>query len=88
MSVAALSRLDLNAAALARSWGVTLTPTVVLVPASPCHRRHCGGSVLSLSGGTACLLCARPFGRPDYADMERGLAREPGLPSLAKAALG
>lgn len=77
MSVAALSRLDLNAYALARSWGVTLAPTTILRPASPCGRRYCGGSVL----GSGCMLCARDGGRPDYADMERELARKPGLRS-------
>ena len=82
-----LDTLELRARANLRAWGVTLTPTVVLVPASPCGRRYCGGSVLSLSGGPACLLCARSFGRPDYADMERGLARQPGLRGLAKVVL-
>lgn len=84
MSVAALSRLDLNARALARSWGVSLTPTVVLKPTSPCSRRHCGGSVL----GSGCLLCARPGGRDTFADLERRLARQPGLAGLAKVVLG
>ena len=83
-----LDTLEIKARGSLRAWGVTLNPTVVLVPASPCQRQDCGGSVLSLSGGTACLLCARAFGRPDYADLERELARETGLAGLAKATLG
>lgn len=86
MSVTALSKLDLDAAALARSWGVSLTPTVILRPASPCGRRHCGGSVLMLTGTNSCLLCARPGGRDSIADLEREIERQPGLPGLAKAA--
>ncbi len=84
MSVAALSKLDLNAYALARSWGVDLTPTVTLKPVSPCGRSHCGGSVL----GSGCLLCARPGGRNNAADIERELERETGLVGLARAVLG
>ncbi len=85
MSVAALSKLDLDAAALARRWGADLTRTI-LRPASPCQRRHCRGSVVSISGGDACHLCARPGGRNSVADLER--ERRPGLSGLAKAALG
>ena len=83
MAVATITKLDLSAAALARSWGVTLTPTAVLVPASPCSRRHCGGSVLGLD----CMLCARPFGRNSAADMKRELERQSGLAGLAKVVL-
>lgn len=79
----ALTKLDLNAAALARRWGVTLTRSAVLVPASPCQRRWCGGSVL----GSDCMLCARPHGRDSAADLERELARQSGLTGLAKVAL-
>ncbi len=83
-----LDTLELKARAGLQAWGFDLTPTVILRPSNPCSRRACGGSVLQLGGGDACLLCARPHGRPDYADMERELAREPGLTELAKAALG
>ena len=69
MSVATLTQLDLKACVLARSWGVSLSPTVVLVPTPPCRRRHCGGSVL----GDGCMLCARPHGRDSAADLEREL---------------
>ena len=67
MSVAVLSRLDLSAYALAREWGVNLTPNTILRPASPCFRRHCGGSVL----GDGCMLCARAHGRDSAADLAR-----------------
>ncbi len=87
MPIAALSKLDLDAAALAQRWGVDLTRKTVLRPASPCQRRHCGGSVLAL-GGINCLLCARPHGRNNRADEERELARETGLAGLAKTVLG
>ena len=83
MSVAALTRLDLDAAALAKRWGLVTTSLTVLVPASPCSRRYCGGSVLGLD----CMLCARPGGRDSAADLEQELAREPGLTGLAKVAL-
>ena len=83
-----LDTLEIRARTNLRAWGFDLTPTVILRPASPCGRRFCGGSVLSLSGSAVCLLCARPFGRPDYADMERELARESGLAGLAKVVLG
>lgn len=86
MAVAALTQLDLKARTLAKSWGVDLTRKTVLRPASPCLRRHCGGSVLAL-GGVNCLLCARPFGRDSAADTERELARKTGLAGLAKAVL-
>ena len=84
MSGAALSTLDLNARALALSWGVDLTPNVILCPASPCQRRHCGGSVL----GADCMLCARAGRRNSAIDWEQELARETGLSGLAKVVLG
>ena len=74
MPVDALTQLDLSAA--------------VLRPAHPCQRRHCGGSVVSISGGDACHLCARPGGRDNAADRERELERKPGLRGLANVALG
>ena len=76
MPVAELTHLDLKARTLAKSWGLDLTRRTILRPASPCLRRHCGGSVLAL-GGINCLLCARPFGRDNAADMKRetGLAK-------------
>ncbi len=83
-----LDHLEIKARGSLRAWGVDLTPHMTLRPASPCQRQDCGGSVLSLSGGTACLLCSRPFGRPDHTDMERELARETGLRGLAVAVLG
>lgn len=83
-----LDTLEIKARASLRAWGFDLTQPVILRPASPCGRRYCGGSVLSLSGSAVCLLCARAGGRPDYADLERELTREPGLVSLAEAALG
>ena len=83
MAATTTTQLDLKARTLAKSWGVDLTHRTVLRPASPCQRRHCGGSVLAL-GGINCLLCARPFGRDNAADIKR----ETGLSGLAKAALG
>ena len=83
-----LDTLEIRARVNLRAWGIDLTPTVILRPASPCSRQHCGGSVLALNGSNACLLCARPFGRPDALDIERELERETGLRGLAKAALG
>ncbi len=55
-----------------------------LKPVSPCGRRHCGGSVLSLAGNTACLLCARPHG----VDAAIDLGREPGLPTRSASRQG
>ena len=76
MSVAALARLDLQARRLAERWGLDLSHDTILRPASPCHRRHCGGSVLGLGGGNSCLLCARAGGQPDAADRgQRGAYR-------------
>ena len=79
-----LDTLEIKARGSLRAWGVTLTPHTILRPASPCGRRFCGGSVL----GDGCMLCSRAGGRPDYADIERELAREPGLAGLEKAVLG
>ena len=83
VSALRFSRLDHQARQLAESWGLNLSPITVLKPASPCGRRYCGGSGL----GRGCMLCARDGGRPDFADMERELARETGLLGLAKAVL-
>ena len=79
-----LDTMELQARTNLHAWGISLTPTVVLVPASPCSRRHCGGSVL----GSDCMLCARPFGRNSAADTEREMERETGLAALAKVVLG
>ena len=62
-----LDTIELRARANLRTWGVSLSPNVVLVPASPCGRRYCGGSVL----GDGCMLCARAHGRDSAADLER-----------------
>ena len=77
-----LDTLEIKARASLRAWGVSLSPNVILVPASPCGRRYCGGSVL----GDGCMLCARPGGRNSAADLE--CERETGLSGLARAVLG
>ena len=59
MSVASLSRLDLDAHSLARTWGISIT-TVTTRPVSPCPRPHCQGSIMVWGiGPRSCLLCCR-----------------------------